>query len=80
MQHNLRMLQTKFFCVFYCSLSHITQQSLIGVLAGTAGHLQNHGRTGFDGCLNNGLQLLHIVEIKCSDSILTGYGLLEHLS
>ena len=53
---------------------------LLGVLASAARHLQNDGRLGLDRSLNDGLHLLHVVEVERSDRILPCDGLLEHLA
>ena len=79
-QHDLRMGAAQLLGVLDGPLSHIAQQRLIGVLASAARHLQNDGRLGLDRSLNDGLHLLHVVEVERSDRILPCDGLLEHLA
>ena len=79
-QHDLRMSATQFLGIFHRTLSHITKQGLIGILTGTARHLQDHRRFRFDGSLNNGLHLLHVIEVECSDGVFALDGLFKHLS
>jgi len=76
---DLRFFHTQFLGVFHSSLSHVAQQGLVGVLTGTAGYLQDDRRLGFDGSLNDGLHLFHVVEVEGRYGILSVNGLLKHL-
>ncbi|OAV63664.1 hypothetical protein Barb6_03623 [Bacteroidales bacterium Barb6] len=78
-ENNLRMLATQLFGIRHGTFRHITEQRLVGIFAGTAGHLQNHRRVRFRRCLNDSLHLLHVVEIERRNGILAFHSLLKHL-
>ena len=66
--------------ILYGSLSHVAQQRLVGIFAGSGRYLQNDGRIHLDTCRDDGLQLLHVVEVECRNGIAAFDGLGEHLS
>jgi len=62
------------------SLGHVAQKGLVGILAGAFGDLQDHWRFGFHAGTDNGLQLLHVVEIVCRNGITAVDGVGKHLA
>ena len=79
-EHNLGMLPAQLFGIFHSTLCHIAQEGLVGVVTGTLGNLENHRALGLGAGLDNGLKLLHVVEIESGDGVTAGNGLLEHLT
>ena len=79
-QADLGILPAQFLGILDSTFGHVAQKGLVGVVAGTLGDLQDHRGLGLRGGLDNGLELLHVVEIECGDGISAGDGLLEHLS
>ena len=77
---DLRLLPAQFLGIFDGTLGHIAEQGLVRVVARTLGDLQDHRGLGLRGGLDNGLELLHVVEIECGDGVTTGDSLSEHLS
>ena len=77
-QHYLGVFATQLFGILHSAFGHIAQKRLVGVVAGTLRHLQYHGRLGLHGCHDNGLQLLHVVEVECRDGIAAVNGFGEH--
>ena len=62
------------------ALCHVTQQGLVGVFACACRNLQDHGRGSLHAGLDDGLHLLHVVEIECRDGITAFDGLCEHVA
>lgn len=62
--------------IFDGALCHVAQKRLVRVLASTGRYLKDDGRFAFDASLDNGLHLLHIVEVECGNGIATfdGFG------
>ena len=79
-KHDFRMGTTQFFCIFHSALGHIAKQSLVGIVTCALRHLQNHRRFGFDGSLDDGLKLLHVVEVERGDGVSPLDGAGEHFA
>ena len=79
-QHNLRMLTAQLLGISHSALSHVTQNSSVGIVTSTLGHLHDNRRLCLNSSLYDSLHLLHGVEVESGDCIATGYGLLEHLA
>jgi hypothetical protein len=79
-EDNLRILPTQFLGVFYGTLCHIAEEGLVGVVTGTLGNLEDHRALGLCAGLDDGLKLLHVVEVESGDGVTAGNGLLEHLT
>ena len=71
---------TQFLSVFDSTLSHIAKECLVRILASTAGDLEDDGGLRFYGSTDDSLELLHVVEVECGDSIATLDSLGEHLT
>ena len=62
------------------TLGHVAQEGGVGIVAGALGHLQDDGTLGLDGGLDDGLHLLHVVEVEGGDSVAAVDCFLEHLA
>ena len=69
-----------FFGVLNSTLSHVAQQSLVGVFTGAFGNLKNHRGFGFNASLNDCLELFHVVEVVGGNGIFAGHRLLEEFN
>ena len=45
-EHDFRFLPAQFLGVSHCTFSHVAQQRLVGVVAGTFRHLKDDGGLG----------------------------------
>ena len=72
------MLPSEFLCILYSALCHIAEKGLVCIVAGTLGNLENNRRLGLGRSLDNGLELLHVVEIEGRDCITSLYCLCKH--
>lgn len=70
----------QFLGVLHSALCHVAQQRLVGVLARACRHLQDDGRRGLDACLDDGLHLLHVVEVEGRNGVAALDGLGEHVA
>lgn len=61
------------------ALGHIPQKGLVGIFPGAGRDLEDHRRPGFHASLDNGLELLHIVEIIGGNRITARCRLFEHV-
>ena len=77
---DLGMLPTELLRIRDSTFRHVTEKGLVGILTGTAGNLEDHRGLGLGGRLDDGLELLHVVEIESGDGVTAGNGLLEHLT
>ena len=77
---DLGMLPAKLFCIFDSTFGHVAEKGLVGVVARTLGNLENHRGLRLRGGLNDGLELLHVVEVECGDGVTAFDGLREHLA
>ena len=78
-QSNLRMLATQFLGIFHGTLSHILQQGLVGIVSCAFRHLQDNGASQVARSLDDGLELLHVVEVESGDGITAIDGTSEHI-
>ena len=62
---------------FDCGQDQVAQEIFTGVLAGTAGGLQNHRRVGLTGRLHDRLHLLQVVYVEGRDAIAVLSGMVE---
>jgi hypothetical protein len=60
---NCFVILLKLFCIFNCSLCHITKKSLVSILTSTRWDLQNDWWFSFNACLDYCLKLLHLGEV-----------------
>ena len=66
--------------VLNSTLGHVAEEGLVGVVAGTLGNLEDDGALGLDAGRDDGLHLLHVVEVEGGDGEATLDGVLEHLA
>ena len=78
-KNDLRLLAAEFLSVFNRALRHVAENRGVGILASTLRDLHNNRRFSFDCRLNDGLHLLHRIEVECRDGIAALDGLSEHL-
>ena len=79
-QHDFGMSATEFLCISNSTLSHVAKDGSVSIVACAFRHLHDDGRLGFYCSLNDGLHLLHCVEVECGNSIAASNGSLEHFS
>ena len=77
-KHDLGMLPAEALGIFYCALGHVAEKDRVGIVAGTFRHLKDHRRFGVGSCLDDGLKLLHVVEVEGGDCISAVYCLCKH--
>ena len=80
MENNLGVGATQLLGILNGTLGHVAQEGGVGIVAGTLADLQNDGTLGLDGGLDDGLHLLHVVEVEGGDGIAAIDGFLEHLA
>ena len=80
MEHDLGMFPTEFLGVFYSALSHVAQEGSVCIVACALGNLKDNGRLFLRSSLDDGLKLLHVVEVESGDSIAALDSLGEHLA
>ena len=78
-QHDGDVL-AQFLGVLHGALRHVAEQRLVGVLACAGRNLQDHGRRSLDARLDDGLHLLHVVEVECRNGITAFDGFGKHLA
>ena len=76
----LWMLAAKFLCILYSTFGHIAEDSSVGIVACALRNLHDNRRLCLNSCLDDGLHLLHCVEVECWDGIATSYCSFEHLT
>ncbi len=79
-KHNLGILPAKFLCIGHGTLGHITEKGRIGIVAGTFGNLEDYRGFFLGSSLDDGLELLHVVEVESRDGISPLDGLGKHLT
>ena len=79
-QNDLGILPAEFLGVGHSTLGHIAEQGRVSVVASALGHLENNGRLLLCGGLDDGLELLHVVEVESGDCITALDGLGKHLT
>jgi hypothetical protein len=80
MEDDLRMLPAKLLGIFYSTLRHVAEEGLVGIVTCALGHLEDDRALQLGGSLDDGLELLHVVEVECRNGIATLDGLCEHLT
>ena len=78
MEHNLGVLAAQFLGIFHGTLCHVAQQRSVSIVTCTLRHLQDDGALQVARCLDDSLELLHVVEVECGDGISTVDGTCEH--
>ncbi len=79
-EDNLGVLPAEFLGIGDSTLGHVAEQGGVGIVAGAFGNLENHGRLLFGSGLDDGLELLHVVEVEGGDCITALDGLGKHLT
>lgn len=72
-------VESEFVGIFDRALGHMAQHCLVGVFPSPRGDLKNDRTLRLDAGLDNGLKLLHVVEIVGGNGITALYRLLEQL-
>ena len=80
MENDLGMLPAEFLCIFYRAFCHVAEEGLVGIVARTLGNLEDNRALGLSRGLDNGLELLHVVEVECGDGVTAFDSLCEHLA
>ena len=75
-----RFSAADFSRVSNCTLSHVAEQSLVGILTCALGNLKNHRGFCFGTSCDDCLKLFHVVEVESGDSIAASHCFLEHFS
>ena len=75
---DLRIRATELLGVFDRALSHVAEDRRVRILAGALRDLHDHGRLGLDRSLDDGLHLLHRVEVERGDGVTALDRLGEH--
>jgi hypothetical protein len=79
-EHNLGIFPAEFLGIFYSTLSHVTEEGCVCVVAGAFGYLKDNGRFFFRSSLDDSLELLHVVEVESGDCIAAFDSLCKHLA
>ena len=79
-QHDLGLCPAQLLGVLHGTFGHVAQQGLVGIVARALRHLQDDGRLGLGGSLDDGLELLHVVEVECRYGVTALDGLGEHFA
>ncbi len=79
-KYDLGISPTEFLCIFHSAFCHIAEKGGVGIVACAFGNLKDNGGFLFSRSLDDGLELLHVVEVERGDSISASDGLLEHLA
>ena len=80
MQHDFRMLAAQFLGILHSTFCHVAQQSLVSVSTSALRNLQNNRAFLLRRSLDDGLQLLHVVEVESRNCITASDGTLEHVA
>ena len=79
-EHDLGVLAAELFGIGYSALGHEAEEGLVGIVACAFGYLEDHGALGLYCSHDDGLELLHIVEVECWDGIATADSLGKHVA
>ena len=79
-QHDLGLGPTQLLGILHGAFGHVAQQGLVGVVTRTLRYLEDHRRLGLGSSLDDGLELLHVVEVESGDGVAALDGLGEHLA
>ena len=74
------MLPTELFSVLYSALSHVTEKGLVRIVTRTFRYLEDHRGFGLSRSFDDRLELLHVVEVECRDSVASLDCLSKHLT
>ena len=80
MENDLGMLPAEFLGIFNSTFRHIAEKGLVGIVARTLGNLEDDRALGLCGGLDDGLELLHVVEVESGDGVTALDCLCEHLA
>ena len=79
-QHDLGLCPAQLLGILHGAFGHVAQQGLVGVVARTLRYLEDYRRFGLGSGLDDGLELLHVVEVESGDGVAALDGLGEHLA
>ncbi len=79
-QTDLGIFPAEFLSVSHSTLSHVAEKGSVSIVAGTLRYLKDYGRFFFSGCLDDSLELLHIVEVESGNGITAFDCLGKHLT
>lgn len=79
-QHDLGFGPAQLLGILDGAFGHVAQQRLVGVVARALRYLEDDRRLGLGGSLDDGLQLLHVVEVECRNGITSLDCLGKHLT
>ena len=77
-EDDLRLLAAEFLGVLNRAFGHVAENRGVRVLARALGDLHDDGRLGLDRGLDDGLHLLHRVEVECGNGVTALDRLCEH--
>ena len=79
-KNDLGILPAELLGISHSTLGHVAQEGSVGIVAGTLGYLEDDGALFFGSGLDDGLELLHVVEVEGRDSVTSLDGLGKHLA
>ncbi len=77
---DLGIFPAEFLSVSNSTLSHVAQESSVGIVACAFRNLEDNGRFLFSRSLDDGLELFHVIEVKGRNGISALDGLGKHLA
>jgi hypothetical protein len=77
---DLGMLPAEFLGICDSAFGHIAEKGLVGIITGAFADLEDNRRFGLCSGLDDGLELLHVIEVEGGNSVTAGNGLCEHLT
>ena len=80
MEDDLGLFPAKFLRILDGTFRHIAEKGLVGIVAGALGNLEDDRGLGLGSGLDDGLELLHVVEVESRDGVTAGNCLREHLT
>lgn len=78
-KHDFRFFPTEALGILNSALSHIAEKDRVGIVTRTLGYLKDNRRFCVGSSLDDGLELLHVVEVECGDGITAMHCLGKHL-
>ena len=77
---DLGVLPAQFLRISDGTFGHIAEEGGVRIVAGALGNLEDDRGLGLGGSLDDGLELLHVVEVESRDGVSAGDSLREHLT